>query len=195
MRYLQITKLIFVGYLLYSILTRPCLSRHKSICETICCLYEEFQVMLCSYIKCLIAKICECYEKVCYKKICCESVKSKHKLKKCLEEFVKKIIIDNGPVASSITVLNNRSTDYNILVSDEIVEISNTADINVNLLPAPAYKGRELVVVKTSLNTFKINIVPNGSDLIDGMVSNIYLNDQFQRITLLSNGTNIYYIL
>ncbi len=170
-------------------MTRPCFDKHKSIYETIVCMYDEFELLLLQYYKCLINKIC-------YKRVCCEAVKSKHKLKKCLEQLIKKIINDNGPIPLSITRLLSQNTNYNVLISDEIIEISNTVEINVNLLPAPIYKGRELVIIKTSNNTLKIHIVPNGIDGIDGIIGNdVYLNDQYQRITLLSNGTNIYYIL
>ena len=118
------------------------------------------------------------------------------KNKKCCETNKKDCCkLSKQPNQKQVTTLGNRTTNYYVIATDEIIQIYNTSDIEVILPKAFTNGGKELIISKISDNDFKINIVASGGGTIDGYNSNIYLNNYLEKIVLISNGMNIYYII
>lgn len=96
-----------------------------------------------------------------------------------------------GSAASwSPNVVLQASTPYNAAKND--VVICTAVNISINMpLAATAGKGA-VIVVKALVTT--VTILRTGTDTIDGMTS-ISLGIQYESRTLISNGTNAWYVI
>jgi len=100
------------------------------------------------------------------------------------------------PNYKTINTLYNRITDYEVLFTDNIIQIQNNQNIYVYLPQANTNAGQEIIVSKLSDNDATITIETSSGDSIDnGTDTMISLSDQYEKVILVSNGINLYYIL
>ena len=106
-------------------------------------------------------------------------------------EFDNDFITINGGLRLNITDVN--SSTYTILPSDKIISVSYTSTGAVTItLPTPVNKMS--YVIKDSggnCNANNITIETSGSETIDGN-SNYVLNNDYDAISLYSDGSNWY---
>lgn len=100
------------------------------------------------------------------------------------------------PNYKTIKTLYNQTVDYTISITDNIVQIQNNQNINVFLPQANTNEGQEIIISKISNNTNTITITAySGDSLNNGIDITITLSDQYEKIILVSNGINLYYVL
>ncbi len=76
-----------------------------------------------------------------------------------------------------------------------LIELSDTGSVTVTLPQASTESGREYVLIKTGA-TGAITINRSGSDTIDdGSTTSISLTTQYDKVSLISNGSNRWYTL
>ena len=114
------------------------------------------------------------------------------------------IQITNGPSIAAITAeasvysLAVISSNTTISSSDTYVflEVDTTAARTITLPAAASVVPGRFYIIKDSnqlANTNNITVNPNGADTIDGL-SSLVINSQDSSYTLVSNGTNKWYI-
>jgi hypothetical protein len=94
-----------------------------------------------------------------------------------------------------ITTLTNQNTDYTVALTDQVVQMSNTQNVNVFLPQASTSSGQQLMIAKISNNNNIITITPFSGDTIDGLYSSVILTNVYEKISLISNGINLYFIV
>jgi hypothetical protein len=100
------------------------------------------------------------------------------------------------PNYKTIITLYNQLTDYSVALTDNIVQIQNDQNINVFLPQAITNEGQEIIISKISNNTYTITInAYSGDSINNGTDTSIILSDQYEKVTLVSNGINLYYVL
>jgi hypothetical protein len=90
--------------------------------------------------------------------------------------------------------VESTGTDYNLIDSDHVVKFSTTSNITVYLPVAAIYSGREFIIIKTG-TTGTLTISTTGGNNIDGSVTTFNIKKQFNKISLVSDGVNSWYIL
>jgi hypothetical protein len=99
---------------------------------------------------------------------------------------------NNGSFAQAITVVSTNyvatATDYSIFVN------ASAGNRTVTLPAASAVTRRIYEIKKTDSSVNLVTVIPNGSDKIDG-ASTFPMSDQYQAITIQSNGVTGWYIL
>jgi hypothetical protein len=104
-----------------------------------------------------------------------------------------KFISLNGPLSRSVAV----ETTTSVVLNDThyLVEFSNPGIVNVTLPLASSLPGIEYILVKTS-STGKINIISSATDTINNNIDQLYqLSGQYQKIKLINNSINRWYII
>lgn len=86
-------------------------------------------------------------------------------------------------------IIKNISTNYSILRDDSILLVDTTLGNITLTLPQPSFKS--FIDIKKIVNTNKITINPNSTELIDGD-SNLIITKINSNVTLTSDGTNWY---
>ena len=87
------------------------------------------------------------------------------------------------------------SINYLALITDKLIEVTTGIDtININLPPAISWTGKVINILKIDNGIGTFNIIPDGSETING-VSNLagipIVPLQWTSISVISNGTNI----
>jgi len=193
-----ITKFLFVCYLFYIFMRQPCKFRRLTIGN----MYSEFNEkcnkytddlfeLIKRYMKCLCIYLFVLKKKLDLKIIQVMKMHKHTKNKECCNKQSEQKQINQ----KQVTTLGNRNTDYYVLSTDELIQIYNTSSMTVILPKAFTNGGKEIIISKISDNEFPINIVAFGGGTIDGLNTNIFLNNYLEKIMLISNGINIYYII
>lgn len=86
-------------------------------------------------------------------------------------------------------IIKNISTNYSILRDDSILLVDTTSSDLTLTLPQPSFKS--FINIKKIINTNKITINPNSTELIDGD-SNLIITKINSNVTLTSDGINWY---
>ena len=98
--------------------------------------------------------------------------------------------------SSNNLTLNTKTinSDYTITLSDSVILINATNNININLPTASSAANRVFYLKKiTDSSSNTITIIPNATDKIDSQ-SSINFNVLFQCLTFISDGTNWFII-
>ena len=85
----------------------------------------------------------------------------------------------------------NVSANYAMTDADRVISTSNT--ITITLCDAATFTQSEVRIVKTDNNLTTLSIVPQVGQTIDGL-TNVTLSDEFNNVTLVSNGLNLWTI-
>ncbi len=88
--------------------------------------------------------------------------------------------------------LSTQTSNYAILVTDEVVTMDATAAIRTLTLPtAVGYSGKPFVLKKIDSTSNTVQILTTSAQTIDGNASGaIYLRLQWDTLKVVSNGTN-----
>ncbi len=84
------------------------------------------------------------------------------------------------------------AVNYTLVGTDDVVEISTTNNIAINVPAAASYPGKEYYIIKTGASG-TLTITRNGADTFDGADTTIALSVQYDRVRLTSNGVSIWY--
>jgi hypothetical protein len=93
-------------------------------------------------------------------------------------------------VAGSLSLpIATKAANYTATVTDHTV-LCNTGSMTLTLPTAVGIGGRIYVIKKTSAVAGTITIDPNGSETIDGALTNTAIVNQYQSLTVQSDGAN-----
>ncbi len=88
------------------------------------------------------------------------------------------------------------TSDYSVQVSDYYIGCNHTASITITLPFASTLNSGQTFTIKDEsgqANSFTINVVRQGSDLIDGQ-TNFKIESPFGAVNLYSNGSNKFFL-
>lgn len=83
-------------------------------------------------------------------------------------------------------------TDYTLLGTDDVLQLSTTNSIAVNLPACSSHSGKEYYIIKTGA-AGTLSVTPNGADTIDGAVTPISLTTIYDRVRLTCDGVSNWY--
>jgi len=94
---------------------------------------------------------------------------------------------------NALNVVTKTAT-YSVAPSDDVI-LCNTNAFTVTLPAASAQPGRKIRIKKIGSDTNAITIARAGSDTIEGATSySLASGAQYQGVTLISDGSSIWYI-
>jgi hypothetical protein len=100
-----------------------------------------------------------------------------------------------GCIGTPYTKVLSGTTNVTLNFANSHVEIDSGNNANVTLnLPAATVTGREYSFSKANSETYKVTIVPNGTDTIEGL-SSIQVNAKNESFKIKCDGTSNWQII